>query len=74
MTTPAEDRARGELERINKAVQAKVISSHTVFMSSTRLLGTHSLRFCIVNHNTRWSDVLDTLQAIERFGREEVAA
>ena len=63
-----------ELERINKAVQAEVVSTGTAFMSSTRLRGRYSLRLCILNHTTTWSDVLDTLQAIERIGSEEMSA
>jgi glutamate/tyrosine decarboxylase-like PLP-dependent enzyme len=63
-----------ELERINRAIQDQVISTGTAFMSSTRLRGRYSLRLCILNHNTRWSDVLDTLQAIERFGRDALRA
>jgi hypothetical protein len=42
-------------------------------MSSTRLRGLYSLRFCILNHNTTWDDVRETLRAIERFGREAIA-
>ena len=61
------------LERINKQVQARVIESATAMMSSTRLRGVYSLRFCILNHTTTWPDVLRTLQAIERFGREAIA-
>jgi glutamate/tyrosine decarboxylase-like PLP-dependent enzyme len=63
-----------DLERINKAIQAKVVSTGTAFMSSTRLRGLYTLRLCILNHTTKWSDVLDTLQAIERFGLEEMGA
>jgi aromatic-L-amino-acid decarboxylase len=62
----------GELERINKAVQAKVISTGTAMTSSTRLRGLYSLRFCILNHRTEWADVRETLEAIERFGRDEL--
>lgn len=58
-----------ELERINKAVQAEVIESGAAMISSTRLRGAYSLRFCILNHHTTWDDVLDTLQSIERFGQ-----
>jgi len=58
------------LERINERVQARVIETGTAMMSSTRLRGAYSLRFCILNHTTSWEDVLGTLQAIERFGRE----
>jgi glutamate/tyrosine decarboxylase-like PLP-dependent enzyme len=61
-----------ELERINKAVQAKVISTGTAMTSSTRLRGLYSLRFCILNHRTEWSDVLETMEAIERFGLDEL--
>ena len=39
-------------------------------MSSTRLLGLYSLRLCLLNHNTTWVDVRETLEAIERFGLE----
>ncbi|MDH3206381.1 MAG: aminotransferase class I/II-fold pyridoxal phosphate-dependent enzyme [Gemmatimonadota bacterium] len=62
-----------ELEAINKAVQAKVISTGTAMTSSTRLRGLYSLRFCILNHNTEWTHVRETLEAIERFGQEELA-
>jgi aromatic-L-amino-acid decarboxylase len=60
------------LEEINKRVQARVIETGTAMMSSTRLRGAYSLRLCILNHTTSWDDVLATLQAIERFGREAV--
>jgi hypothetical protein len=40
--------------------------------SSTRLRGLYSLRFCILNHRTEWSDVLETMEAIERFGLDEL--
>ena len=58
------------LESLNRRVQARVIETGTAMMSSTRLRGSYSLRFCILNHQTTWQDVLETLQAIERFGRE----
>jgi glutamate/tyrosine decarboxylase-like PLP-dependent enzyme len=61
------------LERVNEAVQARVIETGTAMMSSTRLKGRYSLRFCIVNHNTTWDDVRATLEAIERFGVEAVS-
>ncbi|MDX1495059.1 MAG: aminotransferase class I/II-fold pyridoxal phosphate-dependent enzyme [Longimicrobiales bacterium] len=62
------------LERINEAVQARVIESGTAMMSSTRLRGLYSLRLCILNHNTSWDDVEETLAAIERFGAEQIQA
>jgi glutamate/tyrosine decarboxylase-like PLP-dependent enzyme len=58
------------LEQLNKKVQARVIDSGTAMLSSTRLRGRYSLRFCILNHQTTWQDVLETLRAIERFGGE----
>ncbi len=58
------------LERLNEAVQARVIETGTAMMSSTRLRGLYSLRMCILNHTTTWDDVRGTLEAIERFGRE----
>jgi glutamate/tyrosine decarboxylase-like PLP-dependent enzyme len=61
-----------QLERVNERVQARVIATGTAMMSSTRLRGAYSLRLCILNHTTSWDDVLATLQAIERFGREAI--
>lgn len=58
------------LERINEAVQARVIETSTAMMSSTRLRGLYSLRLCILNHTTTWDDVRETLETIERFGQE----
>ncbi len=58
------------LERLNEAVQARVIDSGTAMMSSTRLKGVYALRLCILAHHSTWRDVEETLGAIERFGRE----
>lgn len=60
------------LEKINEAVQARVIETGTAMMSSTRLRGLYSLRLCVLNHNTTWTDVRETLEAIERFGTDAV--
>jgi glutamate/tyrosine decarboxylase-like PLP-dependent enzyme len=62
--------APDRLEALNRRVQAKVIDTGRAMLSSTRLRGSYSLRFCILNHQTTWQDVLETLQAIERFGAE----
>jgi aromatic-L-amino-acid decarboxylase len=62
--------AEERLERINREIQARVIETGTAMMSSTRLRGTYSLRFCILNHRTEWADALSTLRAIERLGQE----
>lgn len=61
------------IEKINQAIQTRVIETGIAMMSSTRLRGVYSLRFCILNHQTTWEDVRDTLQAIERFGKQEIA-
>jgi glutamate/tyrosine decarboxylase-like PLP-dependent enzyme len=58
------------LEELNEAIQARVIRSGTAMMSSTRLRGAYSLRFCIMAHHTTWQDVEGTLEAIEGFARE----
>jgi glutamate/tyrosine decarboxylase-like PLP-dependent enzyme len=67
------DLGDAELEAVNDAVQSRVIDSGTAMMSSTRLRGLYSLRLCILNHNTTWDDVRETLEAIERFGLEAIA-
>lgn len=63
-------RSSADLERINAGVQARLMETATAMTSSTRLRGSYSLRFCILNHRTTWEDVLATLRAVERFGQE----
>lgn len=58
------------LEEINRAVLARIFWDNRALMSSTTLGKTFSLRLCILNHMTAWSDVRETLEAIERFGEE----
>ena len=58
------------LEEINRTVLARVFWEDRAFMSSTRLAGRFALRMCILNHTTTWTDVHETLRAIERFGTE----
>ncbi len=67
------DADEATLERVNEAVQARVIEEGVAMMSSTRLRGTYSLRLCILNHTSTWDDVRTTLETIERFGREALA-
>ncbi len=58
------------LERINEAVQARVIESGMAMMSSTRLRGVYALRLCILAHHTTWRGRgARRCGAIERFGR-----
>ena len=58
------------LEEINRKVLARVFWEDRAFFSSTTLHGTFSLRLCIINHNTSWEDVRETLDTTERFGLE----
>jgi len=62
-----------ELLEINKTILARIFWEDKAFISSTLLHGKFSLRLCIVNHNTTWDDVRETLEAAERFGREALA-
>ena len=57
------------VEELNKAIQAKVIESRTAMISSTRLGGIHSLRLCIMSHQTSWDDVRGTIERIAEYGR-----
>ena len=63
-----------EIEALNVRVQSRVIETETAMMSSTRLRGVYSLRLCILNHHTTWSDVEQTLGAIEHFAEEDLQA
>ena len=63
-----------DIEQTNRAIQSRIIETGIAMMSSTRLRGLYSLRFCILNHHTTWDDVRGTLQAIERFGKQEISA
>ncbi|MCY4382463.1 MAG: aminotransferase class I/II-fold pyridoxal phosphate-dependent enzyme [Nitrospinae bacterium] len=58
------------LEEINKTMLARIFWDDKAFVSSTLLKGKFALRFCIINHTTAWDDVRETLEAIERFGKE----
>ena len=58
------------LDKVNRAVLARMFWDDPAFMSSTLLRGTFVLRICIVNHTTTRDDVRETLEAVERFGRE----
>lgn len=61
------------LERINRKVLVRVFWEDRALMSSTTLRGKFSLRLCIVNYTTTWEDVRETLEAIERFGKEALS-
>ena len=61
------------LEQINRNVLARVFWEDRAFLSSTMLHGIFALRLCIINHNTTWDDVRETLEAAERLGMEASA-
>jgi len=61
--------AEAELERLNERIQNELVRSGLAMMSSTRLRGRFSLRLAILNYRSRWSDVKDTLEAVESLGR-----
>ena len=58
------------LHQVNRKVLARVFWEERAFMSSTLLRRRFSLRMCVINHSTTWDDVRDTLETVERFGRE----
>ena len=73
--SPAESGLGEEaLEEINKTVLARIFWDDKAFVSSTLLKGKFALRFCIINHTTAWDDVRETLEAIERFGKEALGS
>ena len=61
------------LEQINRAVLARLFWEDRAFVSSTLLSGMFALRLCILNESTSWKDVRETLETIERFGREALS-
>ena len=61
------------LDTVNRTVLARMFWDDPAFMSSTLLRGTFALRMCIVNHTTAWDDVRETLEAVERFGKEALS-
>ena len=67
------DLDEAELDKVNRIVLARMFWDDPAFMSSTLLHGTFALRMCILNHTTTWDDVRETLEAVERFGREALS-
>jgi aromatic-L-amino-acid/L-tryptophan decarboxylase len=57
------------VEKLNEAIQARVIETGTAMISSTRLRGVYSMRLCIMSHQTTWDDVRSTIEGIAAFGR-----
>ena len=61
------------LDKLNREVLARMFWDDPAFMSSTLLHGTFALRMCIINHTTTWNDVRETLEAVEKFGKEALS-
>lgn len=58
------------LNRLNEHLIRRIISSHKLMLSSTRLGARYVLRFCVLNHRSRKEDVRAALRLILELGRE----
>lgn len=58
------------IDKLNEAVQTRVIDSGSAMISSTRIRGAYSLRLCIMSHLTTADDVRETIEWIAEYGRE----
>ena len=68
---PVDDNLDEEtLDKVNRTVLARMFWDDPAFISSTLLHGRFVLRMCIINYPTTWDDVRETLEAVERFGRD----
>ncbi|MCY3725393.1 MAG: aminotransferase class V-fold PLP-dependent enzyme [Rhodobacteraceae bacterium] len=71
---PADENLNEDLiEEINRTVLARVFWEDNAIISSTLVEKKFALRLCIINHNTTWQDVMETLAVIEQFGKEELS-
>lgn len=62
------------IEQINRVVLVRMFWEDKSFISSTLIKGKFSMRICIINHNTTWNDVEETINAVETFGNEALAS
>ena len=62
------------LHQVNRDVLARVFWEDRAFLSSTLLRRRFALRMCVINHTTTWDDVRETLETVERLGREALDA
>lgn len=58
------------LNRINTAIQKKLLATGSIILSPTTLDGRYSLRICIVNFHTRREDMDWVIEHVLEFGRE----
>jgi glutamate/tyrosine decarboxylase-like PLP-dependent enzyme len=61
------------LDRINAAIQKRLVGTGEIALSPTTLDGRYSLRVCIVNFRTRREDIDWLVARVLDFGRAEVA-
>ncbi|MGH8128443.1 MAG: pyridoxal phosphate-dependent decarboxylase family protein [Gammaproteobacteria bacterium] len=62
------------LNRINIAIQKKLLATGSIILSPTTLDGRYSLRICIVNFHTRQTDMDWVIEHVLAFGREAANA
>jgi glutamate/tyrosine decarboxylase-like PLP-dependent enzyme len=58
------------LDRINAAIQSRLLATGEITLSPTTLDGRYSLRVCIVNFRTRRADIDWLVEHVLAFGRE----
>lgn len=58
------------LDRINTAIQSRLVATGEISLSPTTLDGRYSLRICIVNFRTRRADMDWLVERVLAFGRE----
>lgn len=61
------------LDEVNRKALARVVWEDRAFISSTMVGNRFSLRMCIMNHNSTWTDVLETLEFIKEIGTEDLS-
>jgi glutamate/tyrosine decarboxylase-like PLP-dependent enzyme len=61
------------LDRINAAIQSRLLTTGDIVLSPTTLDGRYSLRICIVNFRTRPADMDWLVERVLAFGREASA-
>ena len=60
--------SEAELDGLNRRIQDEIVNSGFAMMSSTRLRGRFSLRFCVLNVRTTAEDLARTLDRIVEIG------
>ena len=68
----AEQWSEERLEKLNTRIQDHLLEDGHAMVSSTRLAGRYSLRFCILNPRTRWRHLREILEEIVDRGRHLV--